>query len=175
MLNIKHYIGFIILILVFQTGYGQIIKTKLDFVGGVSAREYLHGGIRYQYTDITQLGAYYGGDLGIYREIVTTWSLDHMIHFGNHGYYSNRPVWYARQGYTHKKSIETDRSYHFSYINIAAGREFGINNWLGVNADLGIILQVREKMEWKTPGLDEIYDNNWYWLALFRVQVFISL
>ncbi len=175
MIKIKLYFSFILLFIAFSGVFGQIIKTRLDFVGGVSAREYLHGGIRYQYTDITQFGVYYGGDLGVYPEIVTTWCFDHMIHFGKHGFYSNRPAWYARQGYTHKKSIAADRTYNFSYINIAAGREFGINNWLGINADLGLIMQVRERMEWKDAGLDDIYDSQWYWLALFRIQVFVSL
>lgn len=154
---------------------GQIIKTKLDFVGGVSAREYLHGGIRYQYTDITQLGVFYGGDLGLYPEIVTTWCVDNMIHFGSHGFYTNRPVWYARQGFTYNKSIATDYTYYFSYIDLSAGREFGVNNWFGVNVDLGLILQVREKKEWKDPSLDEIYNTRWYTYPLFRIQLFFSL
>ncbi|MBA7517644.1 hypothetical protein ES705_09698 [subsurface metagenome] len=175
MVRSKFCISIIFILLLVTSVHGQIIKNKLDIVGGVSAREYLHAGLRYQYTDITQLGAYYGGDAGIYSEIIRTWSIDHMIHFGNHGFYSNRPVWYARQGYTNNKSTAADRIYHFSYLNIAAGREFGINNWLGMNADLGFILQVRERMEWKTPGSDDIYNTNWFWLALFRIQVFISL
>ncbi len=175
MVKIRVYIGILVLLFAFSGVYGQIIKTRLDFVGGFSAREYLHGGIRYQYTDFTQLGAYYGGDVGIYHELITTWCLDHMVHFGNHGFYSNRPVWYVRQGFTQKKSIASDRTYNFSYVNIAAGREFGIKNWLGVNADLGFILQVRERMEWKAPDLEDIYDSKWYTLALVRIQLFVSL
>ena len=100
MFKIKYYVSIIILFVSFSGVSGQIIKTRLDFVGGISAREYLHGGIRYQYTDITQFGAYYGGDVGVYSEIISTWSLDHMIHFGKLGFYTNRPVWYARQGFT---------------------------------------------------------------------------
>ena len=171
----RSYIIFILLLFFVSGTYGQIIKTRLDFVGGISAREYLHGGIRYQYTDFTQLGAFFGGDVGAYPEAITTWSLDHMIHFGNNGFYTNRPAWYARQGYTQVKSIAADRIYHFSYINLAAGREFGITNWLGVNLDLGFILQVRERQEWKAPNLDDIYNGRWYWLPLFRVQVFFSI
>ena len=175
MLKIRFYIGLTLLLFALTGAHGQIIKTKLDIVGGVSAREYLHGGLRYQYTDITQLGAYFGGDLGVYPEIITTWCVDNAIHFGSHGFYTNRPVWYARQGFTYKKSIASDRTYYFSYIDLSGGREFGIKNWLGVNIDLGVILQVREKMEWKDPGLDEIYNTRWYTFALFRFQVFISL
>jgi len=175
MFKIKSCVIFILLLFFMSGTYGQIIKTRLDFVGGVSAREYLHGGIRYQYTDFTQLGAYYGGDVGAYSETITTWSLDHMIHLGENGFYTNRPVWYARQGYTQVKSIASDRIYHFSYINLSAGREFGITNWFGVNLDLGFILQVRQRQEWKAPGLDDIYNGKWYWLPLFRVQVFLSL
>lgn len=175
MFKIRTYISFIILFFVLTGSYGQIIKTRLDFVGGISAREYLHGGIRYQYTDITQFGVFFGGDGGMYPEIITTWSLDHMIHFGNLGFNTNRPVWYARTGYTQAKSIETDRTRRFSYVNLAGGREFGINNWLGVNVDLGAILQVREKTEWKDESLDDIYRNKFYWFPLFRFQVFLSL
>ena len=116
---------------------GQIIKTKLDFVGGISAREYIHGGIRYQYSDFTQLGLYYGGDIGLFSEIINTYCIDNMIHFGKHSYYSNRPAWYARQGFTYALSKAVDRTHKFSYVNLAAGREFCVNDWLGFNARSG--------------------------------------
>jgi hypothetical protein len=157
-----------------NTVYGQIIKTKLDFVAGISAREYLHGGIRYQYTDITQIGFYFGGDVGMYSEIITTYAIDHMIHFGKHSYYSNRPPWYARQGYTFAKSIESDRTMKFSYINLSLGREFAINDWLGFNTDLGIIAQVREKTELDSSS-EATYKNKIQWMPLLRLQFFISL
>ncbi len=154
---------------------GQVLKTRLDFVGGVSAREYIHAGIRYQYTDFTQVGLCYGGDVGIKPEIITTWSVDHMIHFGSVSFNTNRPAWYARQGFTYSSNNETDRIYKYSYINVAAGREFGINNWLGVNFDMGFILQVMEKTDYKAAGYPDRYRNAWFWLPLVRAQVFISL
>ena len=152
----------------------QIIKTKLDIAAGFSFREYLHAGVRYQYTDITQLGFFIGADGNLFPEIVTTYSADHLIHFGNTSFISNRPVWYARQGFTYKVSKESDRTFYFSYINLALGRDFTINNWFGVNADMGFILQVREKMEYKDPNLDPQYRTNWYWLPLFRIQLYYS-
>jgi hypothetical protein len=154
---------------------GQIIKTKLDFVGGISAREYVHGGIRYQYSDITQLGLYYGGDLGMYSEIVNTYSIDNMIHFGKDSYYSGRPAWYARQGFNYAISKEADKTRKFSYINLSAGREFCVNDWLGFNADFGILVQAREKKVWKDKRLGTTYDTNIQWMPLLRIQVFISL
>ena len=157
------------------TTNGQIIKTKLDIVGGISAREYIHAGIRYQYTDFTQLGIYYGGDVGLDPEIITTYCIDNMIHFGKRSYYSNRPAWYARQGFTYDISKASDRTRKFSYINVGAGREFCVNNWLGFNADLGLLVQVREKMEWKDPSLPAWYDTRVQWLPLARIQVFFSL
>jgi hypothetical protein len=154
---------------------GQIIKTKLDIIGGLSAREYFHAGLRYQYTDITQLGIYYGGDIDIYPEVINTYSIDNMIHFGLLSYHFNRPAWYARQGYTYVISTEVDRKRKFSYVDLSAGREFGIKDWLGVNVDLGLILQVREKMEWNDPAQDSWYRNELQWMPLFRVQMFLSL
>jgi hypothetical protein len=157
---------------------GQIIKTKLDLVAGISAREFIHGGLRYQYTDITQLGIYYGVGLGSDPSTsVRTYSADNMIHFGKQSYHSNRPVWYARQGFTYDINKENDRikKREFSYIDIALGREFNIKDWLGVNIDMGLIMQIREKRELKDPGSDPIYDNSIYWLPLARVQVFFSL
>jgi hypothetical protein len=152
----------------------QIIRTKLDVVGGFSFREYLHAGLRYQYTDFTQLGLFIGTDGGIYPEIVNTYCFDHQIHFGKTSFISNRPVWYARQGFTYVISHESDRKRKFSYLNFAMGRDFNINNWFGINADIGFIFQVREKMEYKDPNLDPWYRTNWYWLPLFRLQLFYS-
>lgn len=152
----------------------QIIKTKLDIPVGFSFREYFHAGIRYQYADIAQLGIFIGTDGGIYPEIVNTYSVDNLIHFGGTSFISNRPVWYARQGFTYKVSEEADRTYKFSYINLAMGRDFAVNNWFGVNIDMGLILQVREKMDYKDPNLESYYGTHWYWLPLFRIQLYYS-
>lgn len=162
--------------LLFQlsTCYAQIIKTKLDIVGGISAPEFVHAGLRYQYADYAQAGIYYGGDMGLDKSIVTTYSADNMLQFGKENYHSGRPVWYARQGLTFTKSITTDKIIHTSKINLALGREFPVNDWLGFNADLGATWQVREKYNLKGSDVN-YYDSTWIWMALFRVQVFISL
>ena len=163
------------LFVLLNTGNAQWIRTKLDIVGGISAREFVHGGLRYQYTDFTQFGLYYGGDLGFHNAIVSTYCADNLIHFGSHSYLSNRPVWYARQGFTYSVNKENDHTRKFSYVNIGAGREFGVNDWLGFNLDLGFILQLREKKEFSDPALNAIYDTKWYWLPMFRAQIFFSL
>lgn len=153
----------------------QIIKSKLDVVGGISAREYIHGGIRYQYTDITQLGIYIGNDLELQpTENIATFSIDHMIHFGSLSFYSNRPVWYARQGFTHLKNHLGDhKTRKYSYINFSAGRELTFNDRLGVNADLGFIWQVREYREVDSP-LEAPVNTNFRLFPLARVQIFLS-
>ena len=168
----------IITILVIITGTtllnAQIIRTKLDIPAGFSFREYLHVGLRYQYMDIAQFGLFIGTDGGLYPENVHTYSADHLLHFGKTSFISNRPVWYARQGFTYKISTEPDRIYKFSYINLAFGRDIAINNWFGINADIGLIMQIREKMEYKNPALESWYRTNWYWLPLFRIQLYYS-
>jgi hypothetical protein len=153
----------------------QIIKSKLDIVGGISAREYVHGGVRYQYTDITQLGVYVGNDLEIRAdENITTFSIDHMIHFGSLSFYSNRPVWYARQGYTYSRNHLGDHETRkYSYFNFAAGRELAFNDWLGVNADLGFIWQFREYREVEPP-LEAPINTNFRLFPLARIQIFLS-
>lgn len=166
---------FIVFLVLSFPARAQVFKTKLDFVGGISAREYTHAGVRYQYTDFTQLGLYYGGDMGIKPEIIRTWCFDHMIHFGKNSYYTNRPAWYARQGFTYSINDATDRIYNYSYINMSAGREFGINNWLGVNLDMGFILQIMERTDYKAEGYPDRFRNSWFWLPLLRAQIFISL
>jgi hypothetical protein len=153
----------------------QIFRSKLDFVGGIGYPEFIHGGIRYQYTGVTQLGFYYGGDMGIYPEIIRTWTGDNFIHFGKHSYVSNRPAWYARQGFTYSIQTAADRIYKYSYIDISAGREFGINDWIGINADLGFIGQVREKIQIKNSSEDPLYRTDLIWKALIRFQIFISI
>jgi hypothetical protein len=154
---------------------GQIIKTKLDIVGGISAREFFHGGLRYQYTGITQLGIYAGGYHSQASGIIHTLSADNMIHFGKRSYHSNRPVWYARQGYTYETINDNEKIRKYSYIDISLGRDFVINDWLGINLDAGLLMQINEKTETKTPGLDPVYNSFIYWLPLIRLQVFFSL
>lgn len=171
----KNIIIAFLLSLFLATANAQVFKTKLDFVGGISAREYIHGGLRYQYTDITQLGFYYGGDLGINTAIIRTYCIDNMIHFGKESFITNRPVWYARQGFTYSSNTETSQTYKYSYVNISAGREFGINDWLGVNFDMGVILQLMEKTVYENPAYADRYRNTWFWLPLVRAQIFISL
>lgn len=161
-----------LIIISFTSINAQIIRSKLDAVTGISAREYVHLGLRYQYTDITQIGLAIGGDMEIRDEKITTYSLDHLIHFGKLSFYSNRPVWYARQGFTYSvEVIGADYTKKYSYVNIALGREFPVNNWLGFNMDLGLMWQVKEKVE-QNQSVKEY--NYWYTFPLARVQVFIS-
>ena len=113
----------LVILLCFMIGgklQSQIIKSKLDVVGGISAREFIHGGLRYQYTEITQLGFYVGNDLEIRNdENNTTYCIDHMVHFGNHSYRTNRPAWYARQGYTLSKNVYGDyKAFNYNYFNL---------------------------------------------------------
>lgn len=153
----------------------QIIKSKLDFVGGISAREYVHGGIRYQYTEITQLGFYVGNDMEIRaEENITTFSVDHMIHFGELSFYTNRPVGYARQGFTYSKNnLGAHETRKYSYFNFSGGREFAFNDWLGANVDLGFIWQFREYREVEPP-LEAPINTNFRIFPLARVQLFLS-
>jgi hypothetical protein len=153
----------------------QIVRSRLDFVGGIGYPEYIHGGIRYQYTGYTQLGFYYGGDMGIKPEIIRTWSGDNFIHFGKHMYSSNRPAWYARQGFTYSIQTTADKIYKYSYLDLSAGREFGINDWLGINVDMGFIGQIREKVEAKDHSEQPSYRTDLNWKPLLRFQIFISL
>jgi hypothetical protein len=139
---------------------------------GISAYEYVHGGLRYQYTDITQLGFFVGGDLELNSDIIFTWAIDHMIHFGNNSYNSNRPFWYARQGLTNARhTTDENNERKNTYINLSLGREIQVNNWLGFNADLGINWRVRYE---KTVNGTTTIDNLRRVLPSARIQAFIS-
>ena len=154
----------------------QIIKSKLDVVAGVSAREYFHLGLRYQYADIAQLGAYVGNDLEFKGDqSITTFCIDNQIHFGKLSFHNNRPVWYARQGYTFSSNVlgaqETRR---YSYFDLSLGREFSISDHVGVNADTGMLLQFREYRK-TNPPLETPLRTNWFVMPLLRLQVALSL
>jgi hypothetical protein len=156
-------------------GNAQIIKSKLDVVGGISAREYAHIGLRYQYAEIAQLGVYVGNDLEINaNEAIGTFCIDNMIHFGKLNFFSNRSVWYARQGYTYLKNrIDADETRKYSYIDLSLGREFPFSNRLGVNVDFGLIWQFREYHE-KNPPLEAPINTNFRTYPLARVQLYYS-
>jgi hypothetical protein len=160
----------------FISAEAQIIKSKLDFVGGVSYREYFHIGARYQYAEIAQLGVYVGNDLELKTgESIKTFCIDNMIHFGKLSYYSNRPVWYARQGYTFLKNyLGEQETRKYSYIDLSLGREFPLNNWLGINFDLGFLIQFREYRD-MNPAITTALNTNWRSLPLARAQLYFSL
>lgn len=151
----------------------QIIKSKLDVMAGYGVWEFAHLGLRYQYYDRTQIGVSFGSDLGTKEgETIKTFAVDHFIHFGQNSFNTNRPVWYARQGVTFlSNTFDVNTSNKKTYLALSVGREFGINNWLGFNADLGLNWLFREKVEEnsttqvKTPYI---------WNPLARIQIFIS-
>ncbi|MBN2484466.1 MAG: hypothetical protein JXB34_00695 [Bacteroidales bacterium] len=153
----------------------QIIKSKLDLVVGLSAREYFHAGARYQYAEIAQAGIYFGNDLELNAsELITTFCIDNMVHFGKHSFYSNRPVWYARQGYTYLKNrASANETKKYSYIDLSAGRDFAFNDWLGLNIDIGFMVQFREKTE-KNASTTTSVNNTLHTLPLARLQFYVS-
>jgi hypothetical protein len=153
----------------------QIIKSKLDLVGGLSAREFFHAGLRYQYAEICQIGVYVGNDLELNAsESIKTFCVDNMVHFGKLSFYSNRPVWYARQGYTYLKNrIDAEETRKYSYIDISGGREFAIKNRIGINIDLGLLVQFREYRELNRP-ISTPLNTTIHSLPLARIQVYYS-
>ncbi len=162
------------LALFIMTSHAQLIKSKLDVVGGASAREYYHLGIRYQYAENFQLGLYCGSSLGINSKTITTYSVNNLFHFGSNSFYSNRLVWYGRLGFTYAKDHMGNELHSYSFINMGLGREFNISEKVGFNVDGGLIIQTREKTEWSS-GLTPIKVNKtWFYLPLVRAQVYFS-
>lgn len=158
------------LVITFFNSEAQIIKSKLDIVAGLSAREYFHLGARYQYAEIAQLGIYLGNDLELNSgEVIRTFCIDNQVHFGKHSYYSNRPVWFARQGYTFLKNNTADQEIvKYSYIDLSIGRDFPINDWFGLNVDMGMLVQFRENSN--KAALNTFLRT----LPLARVQLYYS-
>jgi len=152
----------------------QIIRTRLDGVAGLGYPECTHLGARYQYNDVAQLGFYYGSNMSLSNTPVETWNLDHMYHFGKHSYQSNRPVWYARAGYTYSIHTQVDGARYFSYGELTAGRDVQLNNHFGFNLDLGLLCQFRERRTFTDPHLDNLYDIALYWKPTCRIQLYYS-
>lgn len=163
-----------LLLLISPLTNAQIIKSKLDLVAGLSVREFAHAGLKYQYSDITQLSFTVGGDLEIkHEENITTFGIDHQIHFGKLSYYSNRPVWYNRMGYTLLKNEIGDYDLvKYSFFNLGMGREIAFNDRLGVNFDLGMAVQFRKKQE--KPVLETPLNTRLFSFPLARIQLFLS-
>jgi hypothetical protein len=153
----------------------QIIKSKLDLVGGISAREYFHLGLRYQYNDIMQLGVYVGNDLELKgNQAIKTFCVDNQIHFGKLSFHNNRPAWYLRQGYTFSSNnLGAQETRRYSYIDLSLGREFAISDHFGANADMGMLVQFREYRKTEPP-LDTPLQTNWFVMPLLRLQFYYS-
>lgn len=164
-----------LLLLLSQLAGAQIIKSKLDVIAGLSVREFAHIGLKYQYTEITQLSFTVGSDLEMKTdENITTFGLDHQIHFGKHSYYSNRPVWYNRHGFTLlSNSIGDYKQVNYSYFNLGIGREIAFNDRLGVNIDLGLAVQFRKHQ--LKPSIETPLDTRIFSFPLARIQFFLSL
>ena len=158
---------------VFGVTQAQIIKSKLDVVAGYGVWEFAHLGLRYQYYDQTQIEIDFGGDLGAREgETIKTFGFNHFVHFGKNSFYTNRPAWFARQGITYmSNTIDANTSNKKTYLALSAGREFGINDWLGVSADLGFNWLFREKEE---KNQTEVIRTPFAWMPLARIQVFVS-
>jgi hypothetical protein len=163
-----------ILLLISQLASAQVIKSRLDLVAGLSVREFAHFGLKYQYADMTQLSFTIGGDLEMkYEENITTFGIDHQVHFGKLSYYSNRPVWYNRHGFTMLKDAIGDYELvKYTYFNFGMGREVAFSERLGVNFDLGLAVQFRKKQ--LKPKLETPLDTRIFSFPLARIQFFLS-
>lgn len=173
----KRDIGKICIIIVFclipSIALCQFYK-RIDLTGGVSAREFIHGGIRIQPTVNNQFGLYYGNSLFLREPEVTTYSLNHMYHFWKKSQLSERPVWYVRQGVTIAKTYDDDRNFRYIYVNLSGGKEFNITKNLGVNMDIGFIVQVHEKITWRYIDAEPRYNQYWATMPLIRFQTYLS-
>jgi hypothetical protein len=166
---------FLLLSAAAEESSGQLIKTRLDLIGGVAYPEFVHGGLRYQYYQRGQIELSYGGDMEFKPEIIRTYALNHMFHFGKKNFYSNRPAWYSRQGFTYITKTDESMVYKQSFLTLSLGYDFPINNWFGVNADMGLSSRIYQVEGFKDTGDPLQIDPRWYPGFTARIQIYFSL
>jgi len=156
---------------------GQKLPT-LDITAGGGFIEAFHIGCKIQITEKNQICFYYGNSLMYYRYSYNSFSADHQFHFGKTSNFSERSVWFFRQGLSYSIDNAAYSETKYIFISLCLGREFNISPKIGFSLDLGLSRTLMEKERIKDPSISPWFDTKLEDLTVFpnvRLQFFYSL
>jgi hypothetical protein len=155
---------------------GQKLPT-FDITTGGGFTEAIHLGCKIQITQKNQIGFYYGNSLMLYRYSYNSYNIDHQFHFGKTSDFSQRPVWFFRQGLSYSIDNAAYSEIKYLFVSLCLGREFNISPKVGFNLDLGLSRTLMEKERIKDPSIEPWFDVKMIDLVVFpnlRLQFFYS-
>ena len=156
--------------------YGQKLPTT-DIVAGYGFADAFHVGFKAQVYKKGQLGIYYGNTLNAGDYKYSSFGIDHQYHFGKVSEFSQRGVWFLKQGlnYSFENSSYSDEKYLLLLLSV--GREFNISSRVGFSMDIGLLRALYKKETVKDPSKEPWFDldvNDFAVLPNVRVQFFYS-
>jgi hypothetical protein len=161
----------LILIALFSFGsinhsYGQ---EKINISTGIGIPEFLNIGIRYQFKQV-QAGICIG-TMPVKDEKLISLCGDLFFHFGEVPKLSARRAWYARVGLNYLRDATETSEDRFTYLNIRFGRDLNISKKVGIEIDLGTLIQ----LSYKRIGPSSFIDFNFPILPSVGINMFFRL
>jgi len=151
---------------------------KFNITGGVGLLEAFHIGCKVQVAHKNQIGFYYGNALITDKSTYSAFIIDHQFHFGKVSEYSERPVWFFRQGISYSINNDAYIETKYLFLGLGLGREFNISSKFGISVDLGAVRTIMEKERIKDPSEAPWIDIKMSDLIIFpsaRIQLFYRL
>ena len=137
-------LSYILLIISFLIIYGNQIngQEKVNISAGIGMPELFNVGVHRQ-LDQTQIGLSIGILPGKLTGNDFSISGDVYYHFGGTSKFSDRRPWYGRFGLTYLRNEAEYNIHKYTYLNLRIGRDLNISKKVGIEIDVGVVLELR--------------------------------
>ena len=149
----NRFIAYVVSIILFSLCFGDEVAEQdgINISGGFGFPEVLNVGLRIQSGQV-QLGISIGS-IPIEGEWPLSVSGDLYVHFGGQSEFSIQRLWYGRIGIDY---LRTESDYVLTkhlLLNLRLGKTVNISRKIGINADLGAVIQLtHEEIRKKPPS-----------------------
>ncbi len=119
-------------------------QPKVNISAGFGFFEFLNAGAKLQWHQI-QAGASIGTMPFLKDEKVFSLSGDLYFHFGDTVKYTSTKPWYVKTGISYFSDELPDFKDKFTFLNLRLGRDLNISPKMGIDIELGALIQLRYK------------------------------
>jgi len=131
-------------------------QPKVNISAGIGVFDMVNAGFKLQWQQI-QVGTNIGTWLFLKDEKVFSLGGDLYFHFGDTVKYTSTKPWYLKTGISYFSDAMPDFKDKFTFLDLRFGRDLNISPKIGIDVELGALIQLRHKM---IPDEDRIFDFN---------------
>lgn len=143
------YTSFLLILYLYNV-HGVYGQEKFNLTTGIGLPELINIGMKYQVNQ-SQIGLSVGSFPVGSNENIISISTDYYYHFGGLSELNKVRPWYAKVGLNYLRDETETIIDKYVFLNTRIGRDFNISKKIGIQLDIGLLIELQNEQERKIP------------------------